>query len=278
MKRIFLLILAVAICIPAFTGCVKEPDFYSVVTLKIPKETESEYSEPINLIRYDWSGYGVSYKTLEPCSLSSDIIKIIASMSETDEKADEIADGALDDYYNQPPVERGTSWVEIGSEIYRLDPEMTEISIVERHLGAGKKLDSASSIDRLGKLLHEAWYYHPYDYYSGSFDNSTGKISLECMYEAESDVEINVKDFKVEKEHGSVNSVTIEITAKADVDLRLVLDSRQSDDNLGAGDLKEFSMKKGEKKTVTLSFSGWQYSYWIYIKADNTMISMQIKP
>ena len=278
MKRIFLLILAVAICIPAFTGCVKEPDFYSVVTLKTPKETEPEYSEPINLIRYDWSGYGVSYKTLESCSLSSDIIKIIASMSETDEKADEIADGALDDYYNQPPVERGTSWVEIGSEIYRLDPEMTEISIVERHLGAGKKLDSASSIDRLGKLLHEAWYYHPYDYYSGSFDNSTGKISLECMYEAESDVDINVKSFNVEKEFNYVNSVTVEITAKADVDLRLVLDSRQSDDNLGAGDLKEFSMKKGEKNTVTLSFSGWQYSYWIYIKADNTMISMQIKP
>ena len=98
------------------------------------------------------------------------------------------------------------------------------------------------------------------------------------MYEAESGVEISVIDFDVKKEHGSVNTVTVEITAKKDADLRLVLDSRQSDDNLGAGDLKEFSMKKGKKKTVTLSFSGWQYSYWIYIRVDNTVVSVQIKP
>ncbi|MBO5701308.1 MAG: hypothetical protein J6S71_02610 [Clostridia bacterium] len=278
MKRILLIILAVVLCIPAFTGCEKEPDFYSVVSLEIPKETDRVYSQEINLIRYDWSGYGVSYKTIEPCAFADEIIEIITSMKKTSKVSAMIAFGDLESYGNDPPVERGTSWVEIGSEIYRLDPEMTEISIVERHLGSGKKLDSATSIDRLGDLLHAAWYYHPYDYYSGSYDNSTGEISLDRMYEAESDVAMNVKSFSVEKEHGSINSVTVEVTAKADVDLRLVLDSRQSDDNLGAGDLKEFSMKKGETQTVTLSFSGWQYSYWIYIKADNTMISMQINP
>lgn len=270
--------LAILLCLPLLASCKEEPDFYGEVSLEITKETNRDYSEGIELIRYDWSGYGVSYNTIEPCKLSSDIIEIIGSMKITEEKSDEIADGTLDEYYNAPPVQRGTSWVEIGSKIYRLDPEMTEISIVKRHLGEGKKLDSDSDIARLAKLLHQAWYYHPYDYYSGTYDNSTGTISLERMYEAESGVEISVIDFDVKKEHGSVNTVTVEITAKKDADLRLVLDSRQSDDNLGAGDLKEFSMKKGKKKTVTLSFSGWQYSYWIYIRVDNTVVSVQIKP
>jgi hypothetical protein len=278
MKKLFVFLIAALLCLTLFSSCFKEPDFYGAVSLEITKETNRDYSEGIELIRYDWSGYGVSYNTIEPCKLSSDIIEIIGSMKITEEKSDEIADGTLDEYYNAPPVERGTSWVEIGSKIYRLDPEMTEISIVERHLGEGKKLDSDHDIVRLGKLLHQAWYYHPYDYYSGSFNNSTGEISLDRMYEAESNVDIKVKSFKVEKEFNSVNSVTVEVTAKADVELRLKLDSRQSDDNLGAGDFKELSMKKGETKTVTLSFSGWQYSYWIYIKADNTMVSLQINP
>lgn len=278
MKKLLALLLAVLLCLTLFSSCFKEPDFYGAVSLEITKETNRDYSEGIELIRYDWSGYGVSYNTIEPCKLSSDIIEIIGSMKITEEKSDEIADGTLDEYYNAPPVERGTSWVEIGSKIYRLDPEMTEISIVERHLGEGKKLDSDHDIVRLGKLLHQAWYYHPYDYYSGSFDNSTGEISLDRMYEAESNVEIKVKSFDVKKEHNSVNTVTVEVIAKEDAEVHLKLDSRASDDNIGAGDFKELSMKKGEKKTVKLSFFGWKYSYWIYIKADNTMVSMQINP
>ena len=278
MKKLIALLLAVLLSLAFLVSCFKEPDFYGEVSLAITKGNDLEYSEPINLVRYDWSGYGVSFNTIEPCALADEIVRIIESMAKTDEKSDEIADGTLEEYYNSPPVERGTSWVEIGSEIYRLDPEMTEIAIVESHLGAGKKLDSDSSIGRLATLLHQAWYYHPYDYYSGSYDNATGKISIERMYEAESKVEINVKSFDVKKEHNSANTVTVEITAKEDAEVRLKLDSRQSDDNLGAGDLKELSMKKGEKKTVTLFFSGWQSSYWIYIKADNTMLSVRIDP
>ncbi len=278
MKRTLSIILVVILCIPAFTRCDKEPDFYSVVSLEIPKETDRGYSEEINLIRYDWSGYGVSYKTIEACSLSSDIIEIIASMSKTDEKSEKIADGSLDDYGNAPPVERGTSWVEIGSKIYRLDPEMTEISIVERHLGEGKKLESDSDIARLGDLLHDAWYYHPYDYYSGSYDNSTGKISLDHMYEAESDVEINVKSLSVEKEFNSVNSIKLELISDIDQIVEMRLESAQSDDNLAAGDYKEISLTKNKPEAVELSFGGWEYSYWITVTVDNTRINLRIEP
>jgi hypothetical protein len=221
----------------------------------------------------------VSYKTIESCQLADEIVEIISAMDETMKVSMMKALGDLEDYGNNPPVDRGTSWVEIGSELYRLDPKMTEISIVKRHLGAGKMLDSDSSIDRLGDLLYDAWYYHPYDYYSGTYDNSTGTISLERMYEAESGVEISVKDFDVKNERGAVNTVTVEVTAKKDIDLRLILRSQQSDDNIGLGDQKEFSIKKGKKKTVTLSFSGWDsYSYWIDIKADNTVVSITINP
>jgi len=231
------------------------------------------------MIRYDFSGYGVSTKVIEPCHLSYTIIDMIVSLSVTETKEEKIADGQLDDYGNSPPVERGTLWLEIGSDLYRLNPEATEMCLVKTHLGAGSRM-SGEYLDLaiLAKCLYEAWYYHPYDYYSGSFDNSTGEISLGNVYSSDSAVNVILKSFDVKKEYGAVNTVTVEISAVKDADLRLVLDSRQSDDNLGAGDLKELSMKKGEKQTLTLSFSGWQYSYWIYIRVDNTVVSVQIKP
>ena len=279
MRNIIIFLLSILLCLPLLASCREEPDFYGEVSLVVGEEKQEEGSVQVKLVRYDWSGYGVSYKTIEPCSLADEIIELIAAMDETPKVSMMKAVGDLEDYGNNPPVDRGTSWVEIGSELYRLDPEMTEISIVKRHLGAGKMLDSDSSIDRLGDLLYDAWYYHPYDYYSGTYDNSTGTISLERMYEAESGVEISVKDFDVKNERGAVNTVTVEVTAKKDIDLRLILSSQQSDDNIGLGDQKEFSIKKGKKKTVTLSFSGWDsYSYWIDIKADNTVVSITINP
>ena len=253
----------------------------AIFRLVITQSTSSHpgYFNQITMIRYDFSGYGVSTKVIEPCYLSYTIIDMIVSLSVTETKAEKIADGELEDYGYSPPVERGTLWLEIGSSLYRINPDATEMCLVKTHLGAGYRM-SGEYLDLaiLAKCLYEAWYYHPYDYYSGTYDNSTGTISLERMYEAESGVEIGVIDFDVKKEYGAVNTVTVEITAKKDADLRLVLDSRQSDDNLGAGDLKELSMKKGERQTLTLSFSGWQYSYWIYIRVDNTVVSVQIKP
>lgn len=279
MRNIIIFLLSILLCLPLLASCKEEPDFYGEVSLVVGEEKQEEGSVQVKLVRYDWSGYGVSYKTIESCQLADEIVEIISAMDETMKVSMMKALGDLEDYGNNPPVDRGTSWVEIGSELYRLDPEMTEISIVKRHLGAGKMLDSDSSIDRLGDLLYDAWYYHPYDYYSGTYDNSTGTISLERMYEAESGVEISVKDFDVKNESGAVNTVTVEVTAKKDIDLRLILSSQQSDDNIGLGDRKEFSMKKGKKKTVTLSFSGWDsHSYWIDIKADNTVVSITINP
>lgn len=46
MKRILLIILAITLCLPVFSGCGKEPDFYDVVTMLIP--TDGQTAQPSN--------------------------------------------------------------------------------------------------------------------------------------------------------------------------------------------------------------------------------------
>lgn len=46
MKRILLIILSLTLCLPVFSGCGKEPDFFDVVTLFIP--TDDQTAQPSN--------------------------------------------------------------------------------------------------------------------------------------------------------------------------------------------------------------------------------------
>lgn len=67
MKRILIFIIAVLFCIPTFTSCDFESDFYSVVTLKIPNSTEKEPQHNLefwiaeNVDKVDFSGFQQKY-------------------------------------------------------------------------------------------------------------------------------------------------------------------------------------------------------------------------
>ncbi len=251
--------------------------YESVFRLIVPEQdlTESGYETTVKMLQYAWSGAGVSSKTISTCDIAYLIIDALAAMPETGETVEKISDDSIDGYLYESPVPRGTVWLEIGSKIYRIDPNFTELCRVETHLGAGVVLDASGNVF---KMIYDALHYYPYDFYTGTYNNNTGEIELNNVFEADSTVEVNVKKLKVEKEFNSVNTITIELISSVDQKISIRLDSAQSDDNLAAGDYKEIELTKGKAEALELSFGGWSYSYWITITVDNTRINLMIEP
>lgn len=243
--------------------------------LSVPNLTESGYETTVKMLQYDWSGAGISTKTISTCDLAYSIIDVLDAMSDTCDRVEKISDEEFDEYMYELPVERGTMWLEVGSKIYRINSERNEICRVETHLGEGVVLGAQSEFF---DLVYDAWYYYPYDYYSGSYNNSTGEIELNNVFEADSTVEVNIKKLEVEKEFNSVNTVTFELISSVDQKVSIRLDSAASDDNLAPGDYKELTLKKDKTETIELSFGGWSYTYWITITVDNTRINLRIEP
>lgn len=236
---------------------------------------DSGYETTVKMLQFAWSGYGISTKTISTCDLAYSIIDALAAMPETGKTAEKISDDILDEDMNQPPVDPGTMWIEVGSKIYRLDPDLTEFCRVESHLGAGYVLDMN---DEFRKMLSDAWQYYPYDFYTGSYKNSTGEIELYHVFEAESSVHVHIKELSVESKFNSVNSIKLELLSGTDQTVEISLHSAQSDDNLAAGDYREISLTKNKPEAVELSFGGWEYTYWITLTVDNTRVNLRIEP
>ena len=105
---------------------------------------------------------------------------------------------------------------------------MSRICRVDDYLGGGEYLEIS---DSLKKMLNEAWYYYPYDFYTGVF--SGGEFSISHVYEAASAVKVEVTDIRLIGEDGRV---TLKLTAGCDTEVFVSAMSYQSDDNLGSTD------------------------------------------
>ena len=230
----------------------------------------------VRLGRFAWDGYGVGYKEIDSCDLGYAIMACLEGLEETEDIAPEISEGAIEDFGWDLPVERGTVWIECGSiGLFRLDPEMTEICKVERHLGEGKVMKMT---DTLHELLRQAWGYYPYDSWRGSYQN--GKVTLKQEYKADSCVEwVEIDDMKIENvPHSDQNTVTLRILANESKSAEIVLDSYQSEDNRGSYEIKEIRLVKGKDTTVSFTFYGFPYPYYVSITVDNTRIELAVDP
>ncbi len=236
----------------------------------------SGYTASIKLIQYNWNGPGVSVKTIGACDITYSIIDALNNATETGETVKEISNDKVDESSKELPVDRGTLWVEADSKIYRIDPSFATVCRVDGHLGKGRVLNVS---DQIKKKISDAWHYYPYDYYSGSYSSETGKIVLTHVYDAPSNVKVDIESICVANEHHSENSIIIELLSSVDQTLSVSLSSQQSDDNLAAGDFEEVTLKAGKKETLKLHFGGWKdFNYWIYVKAGNTKIEVMIDP
>lgn len=127
----------------------------------------------------------ISTKQIETCELSDSIIAAVEKMTETGETVEKISDDVINEDTTQPPIERGTMWIELGSRIYRIDPDFAQLCRVDGHLGKGYVMNASS---QLKKMISDAWQYHPYDYYTGSYNNRTDVTELYHVYNAPSEL------------------------------------------------------------------------------------------
>ena len=242
------------------------------------------YEEGVNLIRYNWDGIGIKQKGIYTCDLGYAIIDCLSKLQETGDIIPVISEDAKIEFSgSQPivsgrlPIERGTVWIDCGSVgLFRLNPEMTEICIVETHFGEGKVLQMT---DTLESLLSQAWYYHPYDYWYGNYENNT--VTLQQVYKAVSAVEhIKIEDMYIIDEIDSKNNkIVLNIQANESKKVMVCLKSYHSDDNIAGIYFKEIDLISGEEITLEFTFPGfYNYTYWVSIMIDNTQINMAINP
>ena len=269
------LLLAIGLAVGLLISAKSKKNPAAPVSTVLPGDRPSVGNE-IRLIRYHWAGYGVSTKTIQAGELADQIIEALKAATETGEKEPWISDAAVNESYGYLPVERGTMWIEVDDMIYRLKPDLSGICRVDSHLGGGKVLTMS---EQLRYLINAAWYCYPNDYYTGTYKNATGELTLEHFYTAETSVAVSVGQLEVSKKWDQYSAVTLELLSSVDQTATVTLNCFQSDDNLGAGDHKELTLTAGEAQTVKLSFKGWpNYAYWISITVDNTRIEIKIEP
>ncbi len=260
-----------------FSGCASEPPEQGEQTTSEPVQTlPPEDPAPLELIRYAPSGWGISRKTVEYGGKMIDHLDSLKETGETSPKLSDIEELPAYGYDVPENVERGTFWVSYGDKLYRADPVFETICFVETYFGEGKVLEMP---EELSKMLWDAWYYAPYDYYTGTYVNGGEIPEPEHRYSADSNVTVKIKDFHVIKaHHPENNSVTVELTAKTDCKAVVTLDCYASDDNLSGGDWKEITLKAGQPQELTLNFGGFTFNYWIKISVDNTIAEIKIEP
>ena len=238
--------------------------------------TDSGYQSAIKMMRYNWDGYGISTKWIETSDIVYSIIDAAEKLTETGETVEKISDAVVDENSTELPIERGTLWLEIGSKIYRIDPDFEQLCRVDGHLGSGYVMNAS---EQFKKMIIDAWQYHPYDYYAGNYNNETNEIKLNHVYNAPSTVQVQIKKVEIVNDYDPKNKITLELISTVDQSVSISLLCSQSNDNLADGDRKEIVLTAKEAETVELTFGGWKdFSYWIDISVDNTRINLRIEP
>lgn len=280
MKKVSLMMLALLLVFSCFCiiGC--EPKSNLNVEY-LPDTTNKPIGNgnsdaTVRIIRYDWDGRGTSYKDITGATAER-ILSLLAALPETNEKQKALS--ALP-VFPEPgatcelPAERGTLWVEADGKIYRIDPELTEIALVNRHLGKGTMLDDAEvCLDEIGNAL---WYW-PWDCWDGTYQG--GKLTMEHKYAAETTVTVNMVRMNVTNDYHPENSMTVELISTVDQMVTVSVECQRSSDDQAGGEKKTVELVAGKPTTVDLSFGGFKNSnYDVIIFVDNTRVSLRVDP
>lgn len=277
MKRILCLLFVLAILV--FSGCVEDQE--AAVRFWNEKMAGNELEKiaedvSVRFLLHTWDGWGITAKKVEgDCAQS--VVDELKKLTPTGEIEPRISDMVIDENSRNLPIEPGILWIEYEDAVYRISSDRSRISRVKTHLGQGIVLGMT---DILEKRINEAWYFWPYNSYSGAYKD--GELQIKHVYAAESDVDIVVKDIYIDadpKHYEPQNSITVEVIAKKDIKTKISLFCAQSSDNLHYGEEKEITLKAGIKQTLTLKFGGWsRFSFSIEVRAENTKVNIFIDP
>ena len=231
------------------------------------------------MLRYFYHHFpGVEEKVVRPCRWEAALVEHLSKLPETGETVPHISEGTVNKQSKELPVPRDTMWVECGDVgIFRINPDMTEICKVQTHLGEGKVLQMT---DAVKTMLEQAWYYHPYDYWSGTYKNGT--VTLLQVHPADSAIDrVEIKDIHIESDVvgcSENNKITLSVRANESKSAYVNLDSYASHDNRGSRERKPIELVKGGETTVELEFVGFGCPYWVDIVIGNTKITLRVNP
>ena len=243
--------------------------------------TYTDLGDEISFImwRYNWDGWGVSGKHIYSGNLGDAIVEIVLNLEETGETMPKISDDIIvmdDEYLSYIPTERGTVWIDCGRVgLFRLDPSMTEICRVETHLGEGVVLEMTET---LKELLRQAWYYAPYDYWDGTYNN--GEVTLNRVYNGDSAIEwVEIESIHIENAyHTESNKIVFKLKSSENKMVRYHFESYHSSDNFASKKSGYIELIKDEEVTLEISFAGFvDTRYWISLVIDNTSINLTIE-
>ena len=203
------------------------------------------------------------------------ITDLMENLNETGELADKISDEEVElnsVYASSLPVDGGTMWVETEDSIYRISPERNQICRVDTYLGEGVILDFTAEC---WNEIHDAWYYWPLDYWSGTYEN--GKLNLSHIYAAETDIKATVKSINF---NPIINSIKLDLVSDENQIVEIHWESYRGD-HYGTIDSREVALIAGWKSPVELYFEGLPYSapysYSLSIRIGNAVIDILIR-
>lgn len=233
-----------------------------------------EFYTAVKFLHNDYGGWGLSAKIVSDCDIAYSIIDELEKMKETGETVPKISNKPLEEAVDDHLVKYGILWFEVGSKIYRIDPDTHEICRVDEHLGKGYVLDASQEFIT---LVYKAYQYHPYDFYIGSYNIATETLDTKNVYDAYSTVDVKIKKIEIGEGLEPTNKITLELLSDIDQTCSVRIGSQASSDNLAMGDAKDVAFKAGQTETVEFSFGGWSnFNYYITILADNTKLRIDI--
>ena len=230
----------------------------------------------VKLLRYTPDGWGISVKDISEYAIASELVAALGGLAPTGEIEPKISDDTLTPGGGEYPVEPGTLWVETEDALYRVSDDFDTLCLVETAFGEGRVLELTAEVRR---LFFGGWYYAPYDFYTGSYQSGDSRVELKNVFPAPSAVAISVKEVSAEKElHGENNKVVLELVSPVDQTLRVSYHSYASADNLGSEGDETVELRAGIPVTVECTFYGFDFRYWVAIRAGNTKVELQIDP
>ena len=148
--------------------------------------------------------------------------------------------------------------------------------LVDAFLGEGEGWQTPD-VSALHSLLFNAFFYFPYDSYRGTAKDG---LTVNRVLKMPSPLKIAVTDLKrsQKQEQGCpIDEITLTVYALEEVqNAGIAVKSDESDDVVLGGADTILSLKKGESKTVKLSYLGSANGYMLTVTAPHTRIELNV--
>ncbi|MBR3299397.1 MAG: hypothetical protein IKI64_09390 [Clostridia bacterium] len=234
---------------------------------------EQTIDTSIKLIRYDPYGFGTKVMTLPPSELTTSIIDYLAKNRGSGEVCEKLSDEAFDENASYMPVEPGTLWLEVYSDIYRVSPDFDKIWRVDGHFGEGTALSAGFAYN----LIKNAWYEdYQFDFTPESEYDRPIIESFHHTFDGGS-IDVNIKSIETRGEVEPANAIILELVSSVDLTVDIKLRCTESIGGTPQFDSKRVELKAGIGTELELAFDGWPESTnYLTITIGNMRIEIYV--